>query len=109
MALAKLGEPQARAALLADLAAPLPRTRYDTVGQLRYVGDVGLASHARKLLPDRAAAQRIGIMNAPRYRRVCDQAVDTLVYLRQLKVSFPVNLEQIYSDDQISQVERLTA
>lgn len=109
MALAKLGDPEARASMVADLAAPLPRTRYDTAGQLRYVGDASLAPHVRKLLSDRAEAQPIGLKHAPRYRRVCDQAVDTLVFLRQLKVSFPVNLEQIYSEDQIRQVEQLTA
>ncbi|MEO6002389.1 MAG: HEAT repeat domain-containing protein [Opitutus sp.] len=108
MALAKLGDPAARAAMIADLAAPLPRTRYDTVGQLRYVGDVSLAPHARKILADRAIALAIGAMVTPRYRRVCDQVLDTLVYLLSLKVPFAVDVEQIYTDEQLSQVERLT-
>jgi len=109
MALARLGDAAARQAIIQELASPQPRTRYDALGHLRYVGDPALAAHARRLLGDRAEAQRIGVKHAPRYRRVCDQALDTLVFLLKLQVRFVVNAEQIYGDAQLAEAERLTA
>jgi len=104
MALARLGDPAARKSLLAGLSSASPRMRYDTLERLRYVNDPALAGEARKLLTDRTPALRIGVIKAPRFRRVCDQALDTVVYLQKLAVPFEVNAEQIYPDQDLALV-----
>ena len=107
MALAKLNDGASRQALTADLASPDPFKRYTAVGWLRYIDDKSLAPEAKKLLYDKANAQKIGNKRAPRFRRVCDQAVDTLVALLKLKVPFETNVEKIYSDAEINQVAKV--
>ena len=52
-------------------------------------------------------AQKIGPKKAPKFRRVCDQAVDTLVALLKLKVPFETNIEKIYSDAEINTVAKM--
>lgn len=108
MALAKLGDGPSRQAIIDATNDPLPRTRYEALAQLRYVGDPALVVHAKKRLSDREPAQRIGVKKAPRYRRVCDQAVDTVVHLMKLKPPFEVNLERIYSEDEIQKTQKLS-
>ncbi len=105
MALARLGEPKARQSLLQNLSSKEPLKRYETLEQLIYVGDARLLLSAKKLLSDRANALRIGSLRATRYRRVCDQAVETFVAVRQLTVNFPVNPERNYSEQELAQVK----
>jgi len=104
MALAKLGDSKAREAILSQLNDSTPRTRYDALEKLIYINDPRLARFAVKLLDDTAIARRIGTIKNPQYRRVCDQAVDTLVFLMRLPVRFRTSPEVIYSDEQISEV-----
>lgn len=108
MALAKLGDPHALADLARALSSSLPRARYDALDQMRYVDDARLLPYAEPLLSDRATALRIGPVRHPRYRRVCDQAVDTVVFLRRLRPHFPVGPEQIYTDEQLAEIRELT-
>jgi HEAT repeat protein len=108
MALAKLGEPTAKASLVAELGAREPLKRYNALAALPYVGDAGLAPHARKLLSDYAEALNVGLPASPRYRRVCDQALDSLVALRALRPPFPVTPTSIYTDDQLDVVRGMT-
>ncbi|MGH9405570.1 MAG: HEAT repeat domain-containing protein [Terriglobia bacterium] len=107
MALAKLGDPEARAALVRELSSSRPRTRYDALGELVYVNDVTLAPYAEKLLGDRESALRIGTVRRPQYRRVCDQAVDTIVFLLRLGPSFPVKPERIYTEPELEEIRDL--
>lgn len=107
MALAKLNDGPARQALMAELASPDPFTRYTAIGWLRYIDDKSLAPQARKYLHDKANAQKIGNKHAPKFRRVCDQAVDTLVTLLKLKVPFDTNIEKIYTDAEINTVAKM--
>jgi HEAT repeat protein len=107
MALAKLGDPEARKEMISNLSAKDPHVRYETLGQLRYVDDRELSKHAKDLLWDKASAQRIGPERNPRFRRVCDQAVDTLVYLMKLSPPFITSVETIYSDDQLLQISQM--
>ena len=108
MALAKLKDGAARQSLMADLASPDAFKRYTAVGWLRYIDDKSLAPEAKKLLWDKADAQKIGPKKAPKFRRVCDQAVDTLVVLLKLKVPFEQNIERIYTDTEITTVAKMT-
>lgn len=107
MALAKLGDSEATQTLINKLTSADPHERYEGLGQLRYVNDSKLASHAKLLLTDRAVAQAVGPNIRPRYRRVCDQAVDTLVHLLKLSPPFEAKLAKIYSDTELMQINQL--
>jgi hypothetical protein len=107
LALARLEDPEARASLLADLSSPLPRARYDVLRAFTYVNDAALMEYAVRLLDDREAAVRVGVVKAPRYRRVCDQAVDTLVAVLKLAVSFEASEEKTYSDSELTETKHL--
>lgn len=108
MALARLGDAAGRDAVLNDLASSDPLVRYETVGGLRYVNDPSLADRVKPLLLDTEDAQTIGPGGGWKYRRVCDEAVDTLVYLLKLKLPFPTGEETIYTDEQLHHVRDLT-
>jgi HEAT repeat protein len=107
MALAKRGDKPARELLEADLQSPDTFKRYTAVGWLRYIDDPIYIPQAKRLLQDRANAQKIGPKKAIRYRRVCDQAADTLIALLKLKPSFEHDVETIYTDAQLSEIARL--
>lgn len=110
LALAKLGDPEARRWLTDRLSSSTPRTRYDALGEVRYLNNQQFVDIAKRMLVDRAEAVRIGpILAAPRYRRVCDQAIDTLVLLLQLKVPFEVTVEKIYTDQELEQLKQLVS
>jgi len=108
MALARLGDPAGRDAVLSDLSSSDPLVRYETVGGLRYVNDPSLAVRVKPLLLDTENAQAIGPGGWSKYRRVCDQAVDTLVYLLKLTLPFPTGEETIYTGEQLLHVRDLT-
>lgn len=108
MALARLGDKGGTEALVADLGSSDARVRYETVGGLRYVNDPALVSHVKPLLRDTEDVQAIGPERRRRYRRVCDEAVDTLVYLLKLKLPFPTGEETIYTDEQLHHVRDVT-
>ena len=105
MALAKLGDAEAKEAIVKELSDSLPRTRYDALEKLIYINNASLATYAKRLLGDKSEAIRIGNIKRPQYRRVCDQAVDTIVFLLNLSVSFLVRKDRIYSDQEIQEVE----
>ena len=105
MALAKLGDSEAKQAIVQQLSDPLARTRYDALEKLIYIDDVALASYAKRLLGDKSDAIRVGNIKNPKYRRVCDQAVDTIVFLLNLSVGFRVSKDRIYSDREIQEVD----
>jgi HEAT repeat protein len=109
MALAKLGDKTARDSLFADLASGDAYTRYTALGWMRYINDKSLAPSAKKLLYDKADAFSIGPVRAPKMRRVCDQAVDTLVHLLELKPPFPTSAEKIYTEAEINAVAKMAA
>lgn len=108
MALARLGDGAGREALVADLGSSDARVRYETAGGLRYVNDSALAIHVKPLLRDTEDVQAVGPERSRRYRRVCDQAVDTLAYLLKLKLPFPTSEETIYTGEQLLQVQDMT-
>jgi HEAT repeat protein len=107
MALARLGDAQALSELTKDLASSSPRIRYEALDQLRYVGSPRLIPYAKRLLDDKEPARRIGPARHPRFRRVCDQAVDTLVLMLKLRPPFPISAERIYTDEELRQVREL--
>ena len=106
MALARLHDQQASRTLIAELSAPSPRVRYDALEKLIYVNDRSYAPRVKQSLTDKAKAIPVGIVERARFRRVCDQAVDTLVSLLQVAAGFPVGPDKIYSDEEI---RKLTA
>lgn len=108
MALAKLGDAPAKQAIINQLDDALPGIRYAALEKLIYIKDPSLARYARKLLGDKNPAVRIGLINDPEYRRVCDQAVDTIVFLLKLAISFEVSSSIIYKDKEIFEVESMT-
>lgn len=108
MALAKLGDGEAKQAIINQLDDPLPRTRYNALERLIYINDPNLARYVPKLLRDKNPALKIGDIYSSEFRRVCDQAVDTLNFLLKLSVSFRTSPEIIYSDEEILQVESKT-
>lgn len=107
LALAKLGHDEFLAAHLSRLASDDPYTRYEALAQLVYIDQAELAGHARQLLFDKEVAVTIGKQYTPRYRRVCDQALDTLAALLELRLPFVVSAESIYTDDQLSQASKM--
>lgn len=104
MALAKIGDDQSKQAIIAQLDDPEARTRYNALEKLIYINDPRLAELAIRLLGDTAIASTIGSVRNPQYRRVCDRAVDTLVYLMKLSGSFRVSPEIIYGEREIREV-----
>lgn len=108
LALARLGDAAGREALLAELGSSDARVRYDTVGGLRYVNDPSLANVVKPLLRDAEDVQAVGPERRRKFRRVCDQAVDTLAYLLKLKLPFPTSEETIYTEEQLLHVRDLT-
>jgi hypothetical protein len=107
MALAKLKDGWARDLLVKDLSSPLPRTRYEALLQLIYIDDQQFVPNAKSLLDDVQPARRIGTPRNPRFRRVCDQALDTLAFLLKLNPSFPVAPEKIYTQEQLAQFRQM--
>ena len=108
IALAKLGDTKAKQALISKLSDNAPYTRYEGLGQLRYVNDASFAAQVKSMLTDQANAQMIGPERNRRYRRVCDQAMDTLVYLLKLKPSFEMGAEKIYSHEELTEIGKLS-
>lgn len=106
MALARLKDDESRKSILEELKSQGPRTRYDALEKLIYVNEPELGAHAKAFLADKAEAVRFGIVEMPKFRRVCDQAVDTTVALYRLKLPFMTSLERIYSDEEISLVQK---
>lgn len=104
MALAKLGDGESKEAIIKELSDPLPRTRYEALEKLIYIDAAALVVYAAKLLGDKSEALTIGTVRNPKYRRVCDQAVDTIVFLLRLSVTFQVSKEKIYDDREIQEV-----
>ena len=109
MALARLHDVDSHNSLIAELSASLPSARYDALEKLIYVNDPSYVPQVKPLLADKAEAVRIGIVEMPRYRRVCDQAVDVLVHLLKLQDLSPVDSEKVYSLQELQMVERMAA
>jgi HEAT repeat protein len=109
MALARLGDAEARRILLDELEAPQARSRYDALEKLIYVAERGYAPRAMRLLGDRAEAVRVGFVQMPRYRRVCDQAVDTLAQLLGVRTDFPLAEDKLYSPAEIASMQILSS
>ncbi len=107
MALAKLGDPGAREWVMNRLSASEPLVRYEGLQDLEYLNDAGLVPRAKLLLADQANALVVGHERRRRYRRVCDQAVDTLVYLLKLKPSFETGAGKIYSHGELTEIGKL--
>ncbi len=105
LALTRLGDAESRAQLLEQLNSQLARERYEVIESLQYVNDRTLVGTIKKFLRDTDPALMIGSKRAPRYRRVCDQAVDTIIFLLQLAVDFPHDPERIYLDEERLRVE----
>jgi hypothetical protein len=59
-------------------------------------------------MQDTTPVVSIGTPYDEQHRRVCDQAVDTVVRLLKLTPSFEIAEEMIYSAEQINEVLRLT-
>lgn len=105
MALAKLGVGEAKEAIVKELSDPLARTRYDALEKLIYIDDAALVPYSNRLLGDKSDAIRIGNIKRPQYRRVCDQAVDTIVFLLNLSLTFRAGKGQIYNAREIQEVD----
>ncbi len=108
LALAKLGQPEYLKAHLSKLASQNPHTRYEALAQLIYINNIKFADNTKPLLADKEAAVTIGTQYNPRYRRVCDQAVDTLIALLKLTPPFATGAEMIYTDKQLLQIKNVT-
>ena len=106
-ALAKLGDAAGRKSFSAKLSAKLPRTRYEALEALCYVNDSVFAAPAEKLLSDNANALPIGQVRSRKYRRVADQAVDSLVCLLKLQPPFETSPEKIYTIPEIATIRNL--
>ncbi len=107
MALAKLGDQECKNNIIGELSDNNPFTRYNAVKKLEYIDDPGTFQHVVKLLNDRAEAVNVGTSYRSRYRRVCDQAVDSVIYLLELEPPFEINVTKIYSDSEILQLREM--
>ncbi len=107
MALAKLGDQEYKHNIIVELSDNNPFTRYNAVKKLEYIDDPGTSQHVVKLLDDRAEAVNVGTSYRSRYRRVCDQAVDSIISLLELDTSFETNTTKIYSDSELLQLREI--
>lgn len=107
MALAKLGDQELKNNIIGELSDNNPLTRYNAVKKLEYIDDPSTFHHVVKLLGDRAEAVNVGTSYRSRYRRVCDQAVDSVIYLLELEPPFEINVTKIYSDSEILQLREM--
>ena len=107
MALAKLGNQEFKDNIIGELSDNNPLTRYNAVKKLEYIDDPGTFHDVVKLLDDRAPAVNVGTSYRERYRRACDQAVDTVVSLLELDPPFEIDATKIYSDSELMQLRKM--
>lgn len=109
LALAKLGEKDFYNKILAKLKHREAYVRYVALQDLGYVHNRSATKKIAPLLSDMAPAVRVGSVRTNTWRRVCDQAVDTLIALEELTTSFTLSLSRIYSQEELEEVKRLCA
>ncbi len=104
VALARLGDPDAREEVLRVLAAlPERPARKRWLDHVEYVGQPWVLSGLRPFLDDETPALRIGadgIPDVPEYLRVCDLAVNLVATIGGAQLSFAVNRMTLYSPEQ---------
>lgn len=105
-ALAKLGDSSGLNLVSRKLSAADPYTRHETLQNLCYVNDLRFVPKAVKLLSDKTNAISVGSPRNPQMRRVADGAVDALVCLLNLNLSFESS-NDIYTDEEINKVRDL--
>lgn len=107
LALVKLGHPKYIKKHLKNLDSKDAYERYKTIANFVYIDDTKYAKEIKRHLVDKEVALVIGTQYKPRYRRVCDQAVDSLVFVYKLTPSFEIKAENIYSDKQIAEINEI--
>ena len=107
MALAKLGDQECKNNIIRELSDDNSFTRYNAVKKLEYIDDSGTFQHLVKLLGDRAEAVNVGTSYRSKYRRVCDQAVDSIISLLELDTPFETSITKIYSDSELLKIKQL--
>ncbi len=109
MALARLGDTEAKSKIVEELSDEIPGIRYQALEKLIYIKDRRLLPYAKRLLGDKTEAIKFGNIKAPKYRRVCDQAVETALFLGGVSASFVTAKDRIYGDREIREVEEKTS
>jgi HEAT repeat protein len=106
LALARLENGSARAKVLAGLAAPDARQRYDAIADVEYIHEPGLAIKLEPLLADTRGVRNVGTEPYPVIHRVCDRAVEAVAFLLPGKLSFKTGFKT-YTPEQIEETRRL--
>ncbi len=107
LALAKLGDADMKDEFASLLDTPTSDGRYQTIRDLKYIGDSKLARRLLPALSDTGNAYQIGHPDEPpKYARVCDAAVNLIAKWFDRPFSFEVGDLKIYSEEEIAEAER---
>ncbi len=105
-ALARLGDAEPRAALLAQLADPDPAVRYQGLRDFEYIADQREGARLRPLLADRAVAIVMILGNLRYAGRICDLTVNLLERMFAARFSFETADRMNYADAELAEAER---
>jgi hypothetical protein len=106
LALARLGDRDAKYEFVAMLRIDDPKIRYEAIEYLRYIGDCTLCSELLPVLSDFGRAHIVSDKSSrdpARYARVCDAAVTLTAALCGHKFTFETDDFVIYTNEQIEE------
>ena len=106
-ALLKLREPEAQTEIKKMLEGTSPQQRANAIEAISYAGRKDMVKLLVPLLDDDRDAVNIAPSGGSFYLRVCDLAVNTIVDLAKLSVSFSIQRGEKYTPNQIDEVKRL--
>lgn len=110
LAMARLGDADSKAAVVARLGAPDVETRLKAIEDFVYVRDPASATLLLPLLDDRRDALKAGPTPSRFYLRTCDLALDALAkVLGSATFPFSTGEYRRYSDEELATAKRLVA
>jgi len=105
LALARLGDPTGRQAVLDRLQDKDPGQLAQAVTDLIYVGDPKLLLHTAHLLDDMRQGKNVGPSHGPIIKRVCDVVVETMDTMLNHPFSFRIELARQYSAAELGEAK----
>jgi len=100
LAVAKMEDGPERKKVLENLNHEDPRIRYETIRHLEYINDGKLAKNLLPLLNDKTKVANIGFVQKPIWQRICDRALEAIVFLTGKTLPFETG-DKVYDEDQL--------
>jgi len=106
LAIARLKDGDERKKVVERLSHSDPKVRYRAIGELEYVNDRNLVNRLLPLFYDEARVVNVGQERWPVWHRVCDRAVEAVVFLTGKTLPFPTG-NRSYTPEQIRMAREL--